>query len=118
MNKADGKKIGARARREIVREVEASQAATLIATCDLLDYLMASEPSALDAWHALGKVTAAQIRGIEHYLATRERFAEDPAWIERLREVVQRYYRERVRAERGWRRARPAEADQSTFVLE
>jgi hypothetical protein len=125
MNKADGKKLGARAankeRRAIVREVEQTQALSFLATCDLLAHLFDMEPTSLDAWHKLGKLTERQIEGIEHYLATRERNAEDPEWIERLKETVQRYRRERAQADsRGMRRFRQqvAQADMSAFDLE
>lgn len=125
MNKADGRKLGAKAkaveRRAIVREVEAGTASAFIATCDLLDHLLDADPKARDAWHTLGKRTEAQICGIEHYLANRERYAEDPAWIERLKETVKRYRRERAQADSlGRRRFRrqSAHADLSAFDLD
>jgi hypothetical protein len=96
MNKADGRKLGARVRRDVVRSIEATQARTLVATCDLLEYLFDAEPTALDTWHPLGRKTRQQIQGIEHYLANREQSSEDPSWIERLKDVVKRYYIERV----------------------
>jgi len=116
MNKADGKKLGARAtaratdeRRAVVRDVERTQARLFDATCDLLEHLFAHQPQSIDSWHVIGKLTEHQIEGIEHYLATRERYTEDPPWIERLKETVERYRRERVRLDsEGMQRLRQA----------